>query len=119
MMKENISEFDTSNYKEDNPYNMPLANKQVLGLMKDECAGELITDFISLRPKMYSFKILKDGKKSDKKVCKGVKKSVMRKTINFEDFEYCLNSLVSISRCQNLIRSKKHQINTIKQKKSH
>ena len=117
MMKKNISEFDTSNYTIDNLHNMPIANKQVLGLMKDELAGESITDVICLRAKTYSYRVLKDGKKCDKKVCKGVKREIMRKTVTFNDFDYCLNNLVSISRNQNLIRSKRHKIFTIRERK--
>ena len=42
--------FDTSNYEVKRP--LPIGkNKKVIGLMKDELGGEIITDFIALRPK--------------------------------------------------------------------
>ena len=45
--------FDTSNYEVNRP--LPMGkNKKVIGLMKDELGGEIITEFITLRPKTYS-----------------------------------------------------------------
>ena len=56
--------FDTSNYGVNRP--LPIGkNKKVIGLMKDELGGEVITDFIALRPKTYSY--LTDNDKIDKK----------------------------------------------------
>ena len=55
-ISENVMErFDTSNYI----YNRPLpinVNKEVVGLMKDELGGGIITEFVALRPKAYSCK---------------------------------------------------------------
>ena len=56
--------FDTSNYGANRP--LPIGkNKKVIGLMKDELGGEIITEFIALRPKTYSY--LTDNDKIDKK----------------------------------------------------
>ena len=46
--------FDTSNYAADRP--LPKGkNKKVIGLMKDELGGGIITEFVALRPKTYSY----------------------------------------------------------------
>ena len=48
------SRFDTSNYEVKRP--LPIRkNKKVIGLMKDELEGEIITEFVTLRPKTYSY----------------------------------------------------------------
>ena len=56
--------FSTSNYEVNRP--LPTAkNKKVIGLMKDELGGKIITEFVTLRHKAYSF--LTDDGKEDKK----------------------------------------------------
>ena len=61
--------FDTSRYK-DGLRPLPAGkNKKVIGLMKDEINGDIITAFVSLRPKMYGYKV--GGNESKK--CKGIK----------------------------------------------
>ena len=47
--------FDTSGYNPDRPLPVCL-NKKVIGLMKDELGGEIMTEFVTLRPKMYAYK---------------------------------------------------------------
>ena len=56
--------FDTSNYEVNRA--LPTGkNKKVIGLMKDELGGKIITEFVTLRPKTYSY--LTDDGKEDKK----------------------------------------------------
>ena len=45
--------FDTSNHKVDKPLPKEM-NKKVIGLMKDELGGKIITKFVALIPKTYS-----------------------------------------------------------------
>ena len=53
---------DTSNYEVNRP--LPTGkNKKVIGLMKDELGGKIITEFVILRPKAYSY--LTDACKED------------------------------------------------------
>ena len=51
--------YDLSNYPATHPkYKADFAlNRAKVGLMKDEAAGSIITEFFGLRPKMYSFVI--------------------------------------------------------------
>ena len=67
--------FDTSDFPEDHPSNIPTGkNKKVIGKMKDETGGKIIEELIGLRAKLYSYKIdLVENKK-----CKGVKKNVVK-----------------------------------------
>ena len=74
LMRNNIDFFDTSDYPSDNQFNMPLKNKKVVGLMKDECNGKIIMKFVGLRSKMYSLRI--NGKDYLTKA-KGVKMNLM------------------------------------------
>ena len=48
--------FDTNGYIPDRPLPVGL-NKKVIGLMKDELGGEIMREFVSLQPKMYSYKV--------------------------------------------------------------
>ena len=73
--------FDTSNYEVNR--SLPTGkNKKVIGLMKDELGGRIITKFVTLRPKTYSY--LTDDCKEDKKA-KETKKCVIKRMIKFND----------------------------------
>ena len=47
--------FDTSGYIPDRPLPVGL-NEKVIGLMKDELRGKIMTEFVALRPKLYPIK---------------------------------------------------------------
>ena len=71
--------FDTSDYSPNHPSGIPTGcNKKVLGMFKDETAGKIIEEFVGLRAKLYSYKMF-EGEESKK--CKGIKKSVVKKSI--------------------------------------
>ena len=102
--------FDTSGYPCDHPSGIPSGfNKKVLGMFKDEVNGDIIDEFVGLRAKLYSYKMF-EGKESKK--CKGVKKSVVKKSITHEDYKTCLTTGKEQLRKQNIIRSYKHEVYT-------
>ena len=103
--------FDTSGYSKTDFRPLPNGlNKKVMGLMKDELGGKIMTEFMALRPKLYSYKKL-DG--SGDKKCKGIKKCVVKKTLTFEDYKTCLFSDSTEYRSQLMFRSAKHEVHTI------
>ena len=102
------NKFDTSDYPSDHPSGIITgANKKVIGMFKDEVAGKQITHFVGLRPKLYSFKIEED--KLVKK-CKGIKKNVIKKKLDFDDYVKCLFTGKKEMRSMKIIRSEKHDI---------
>ena len=49
----------TSDYPPNHPSGIPSEfNKKVLGMFKDEAAGNIIDEFVGLRAKLYSYKML-------------------------------------------------------------
>ena len=100
--------FDTSNYEVNRPLPTGI-NKKFISLMKDELGGKIITEFVTLRPKTYSF-LTDDGKENKK--AKGTKKCVIKKKIKFNDYKKCLLSDELILRSQQRFISKKHDVYT-------
>ena len=78
--------FDTSNYE----FNWPLPtgkNKKFIGFIKYQLGGKILTEFVALRPKIYSY--LMDDDNSNKKA-KGTKKCVTKRILKFNDCKTCL-----------------------------
>ena len=100
--------LDTSNYEVNRP--LPTGkNKKVIGLMKDELGGKIITEFVTLRPKTYSYLI--NYCKEDKKAT-GTKKCVIKRMIKFNDYKNCLLKDEVILKSQQRFISKKHDVYT-------
>ena len=100
--------FDTSNCEVNRP--LPTGkNKKIIGLMKDELGGKIITEFVTLRPKTYSF-LTDDGKED--KTAKGTKKCVIKKMINFNDYKKCLLNDEAMLKPQQRFISKKDDVYT-------
>ena len=106
--------FDTSGYCPNRPLPVGL-NKEVIGLMKYELGGKIMTEFVAMRPKLYSYKKL-DG--SEGKKCKGIKKCVVKKALTFEDYKTCLFSDSTEYRSQLMFRSAKHEVHNIEVNKA-
>ena len=100
--------FDTSNYEVNRP--LPTGkNKKVIGLLKDELGGKIITKFVTLRPKTYSY--LTGDCKEDKKA-KGTKKCIIKRMIKFNDYRNCLLKDEVILKSQQRFIRKKHDVYT-------
>ena len=98
--------YDTSDYPPEHPLHS-IANKKVLGKMKDECAGRPISEYIGLCPKMYS--ILEAGGGNIKKT-KGVKKNVVEKHIRHEQYKEALFRKRTFRYSMDVLRSERHDI---------
>ncbi len=81
-------------------------NKKVLGIMKDECAGKLVIEYVGLRSKMYS--IMKDDGNIRKP--KSVKKYVVKKQILHENYKETLFDQTIFHHGMNTLRSMNHQL---------
>ena len=103
--------FHTSNYEVKRP--LPIGkNKKVIGSMKDELGGEIIMQFIALRPKtLTDNSCLTDNDKIDKKA-KGTKKCVIKKMIKVDDYKKCLLNDKVILKSQQRFISTKHDVYT-------
>ena len=102
--------FDTSDYPENHPSEIPTGiNKKVLGMFKDAAAGKIIKEFVGLRAKLYSYK-MDEGEESKK--CKGIKKQVVTTSITHEDYKTCLRTGKEQLRKQNILRSYEHEVYT-------
>ena len=100
--------FDTSDYPTNHPSGIKTGlNSKVLGMFKDEACGKQIVEFVGLRAKLYSYKML-DG--SEDKKCKGVTNNVTKRNIQFDDYPECLFSRKEQHRKTNGIRSHCHEI---------
>ena len=77
--------------------------------MKDELGGRIITEFVALRPKTYSY--LTDDCKEDKKT-KGTKKRVIKRMIKFNDYKKCLLNGEVLLKSQQRFKSKGHDVHT-------
>ena len=98
--------FDTSNYEINRP--LPTGkNKKVIGLMKDELGGKIITEIVTLRPKTYSYST--DDGKEDKKA-KGTKMCMIKRMIKFNDYKNCLLKDKVLLKSQQRFISKKHDV---------
>ena len=68
-MNEDKELYDFSEYPEDHT-NLNISNKKVLGKFKDELKSKIITEFVALKPKMYSFECIDNNIIENKNKCK-------------------------------------------------
>ena len=75
--------------------------------MKDELGGKIITEFVVLRPKTYSY-LMTDGN-SDKKA-KRTKKCVIKRILKFNDCKKCLLNSEIILKSQQRFKCEAHNV---------
>ena len=98
--------FDTSNYEANRP--LPKGkNKKVIGLVKGELGGKIMTVFVTLRPKTYSY--FMDDDKNDKKA-KGTKTCFIKRRLKFNDYNNCLLNDEMILKSQQRFKSEAHNV---------
>ena len=97
--------FNNREYPENSPY-FDKSNKKVIGKFKDEVSGIPINEFIGLRSKMYSY--LKDTDECGK-TAKGIKKNVIQKDINHENYKHVLINKKQVYHKMKTVRSQRHQ----------
>ena len=84
--------------------------KKVIGFMKDELGGKIMTGFVALTPKLYAYRKLND---EEDKMCKGIKKCMVKKMLDVDDYKKCLFSPTNVYKSQLMFRNVKHEVHTV------
>lgn len=109
-MKDTIEHIDTSEFpnKFRKCRDLPSANRKVLSKMKDDNDGNILTEFVWLRFKMYALRT----EDKETKRAKEVKKQVVEHGISFNDYKSCLIDGAKQYKCMNIIWRRKHELHT-------
>ena len=81
----------------------------MIGLMKVELGGKIMTEFVASRPKTYSY--LTDDREEDKKA-KGTKKCVIKRRLKFNDYKDCLLNNQTVLKLQQRFKNERHHVYT-------
>ncbi|EFA09106.1 hypothetical protein TcasGA2_TC015228 [Tribolium castaneum] len=112
-IKSNIERFDTSNYKAENIHGIPVSSS-VIGKMKDEYKGRVISEFLGTGAKAYCVDV--EGELSKK--AKGIKHNVITSELHKIDYQNAVTvPNTEIIKEMNIFRSKLHNIYTELKKK--
>ena len=96
------------NYDKNDKRPLPIGkNKEVPGLFRNELGGKIITEFVALRPKAYSY--LNDYG-NDHKKSKDTKKCVIKQKLMFQNFKDCLFIDKNVYRLQQRFKSYNHDV---------
>ena len=107
VIVENKDKFDTSNYPEENEFNIS-KSVSVPGKMKDEFPCDPIIAFYGTGAKAYYIKSLN----SELKKAKGIKKSVIEKELHLDDYQKIVEQGGLIFRKMKCFRSELHDVYT-------
>ena len=104
--------FDFSNFSKNHPlYNDK--NHKKPGTIKVETGDAIISNFVGLRPKVYSIKVSNGTEETEEiKRAKGVPKSVINNVLTHEDYKNTLEKCEVLFTASNTIKSKNHEIFT-------
>ena len=99
--------FDTSKYPKDDKRLPATLNGNVIGRMKDELNGQLMSEYVAIASKVYAY--ASDNDKEHKRV-KGIKKDVRKKVLKFQ--HYMNDSLLNktLMNTQQRFKSDQHMI---------
>ena len=100
--------FNTTGYEDKRPLPIGL-NAKKISFMKNELGGKIMTEIVALRAKLYACKKLEN---EEKKICKGIKKCVVKKTLTFDDYKKCLDNGKNIYKSQLLFQNEDHEVYT-------
>ena len=104
--------FDNSDYSKSSKFYFD-ENKKVIGKFKDEAAGNPITSFIGHKSKMYSYEVeLPGGEIKNNKKAKGVKKNVIKRDLEHEDYLSVLQNSTIRKHKMKTIRSDHHVVSS-------
>ena len=95
--------FDCNSYPEDSKF-FDRINKKIIGRMKDEFKGKIISEFVGLKSNMYS---LVSVDNEENKKAKGVNKNVVKNMIHKEFADVFFNRVVVRHKMER-IQSKLH-----------
>jgi hypothetical protein len=85
-----------------------------VGKFKDECNGKPISEFVGLRPKMYSIKVVGDR---EIKKAKGVSKPVVEQELNHTMYVECVQNACKKTHTMISMKSNHHHMGTYKANK--
>ena len=97
--------FNLSNYPKESKFYHGV-NKKVIGKMKDEMSGKVISEFVGLKSKMYSL-VTVDGQEKTK--AKGLKKKM---GLKYNEFYDVLFDKKVVRHNMKRIQAKKHRLGT-------
>ena len=106
--------FDFASFPRDHKY-FDGTNNKVIGMFKDEANGAQITEFVGLRPKMYSF-LSNNPSAPEKHVAKGIQQAVAKK-LKHQDYLQQLNNPTENRQINRRIGAKLHKIYSIQTSK--
>ena len=94
--------------------------KKKIGLMKDELGGKIMTEFVVLRVKMYTYRKIDRLTAQhdhfvacDKKCCKVTKNCMVSEGLKFDVYKTYLLDGETIYREQMLFENKEHEVYTV------